>query len=70
MTMKRPMRRNALIGPWGEVKGGRVKRTDGMWTFTNRGGDVTTKSRGPFEQASEAIYSIMAEIKERADSIH
>lgn len=53
-----------------EVKGGRVKRTDGMWTFTNRAGNVTTKSRGPFEQASEAIFSIMAAIKEKADSVH
>ncbi len=53
-----------------EVKGGRVKRKDGMWTFTNREGHVDTKSRGPFEQASDAIYSIMAAIKEKADLEH
>lgn len=53
-----------------EVKGGRVKRTDGMWTFTNRANQVTTKSRGPFEQASEAIFSIMDAIKEKADVAH
>lgn len=53
-----------------EVKGGRVKRTDGMWTFTNRAGHVDTKSRGPFEQASDAIFSIMDAIKEKADVEH
>lgn len=53
-----------------EVKGGRVKRTDGMWSFTNRDGRTNTKSRGPFEQASEAIFSIMAAIKEKAGVEH
>ncbi len=53
-----------------EVKGGRVKRTDGMWTFTNRDGKVSTKSRGPFEQASEAIFSIMDAIKQKVDAEH
>lgn len=53
-----------------EVKGGRVKRTNGMWTFTNRYGHVDTKSRGPFEQAKDAIHSIMNSIKAKADVEH
>jgi len=34
-----------------EVKGGVVKRTDGVWSFTDRNGHVDTKHEGPFEQA-------------------
>jgi NAD(P)-dependent dehydrogenase (short-subunit alcohol dehydrogenase family) len=43
-----------LIGPGGvyclEVKGGRVRRSEGVWTFTDRFNRVTTKREGPFEQ--------------------
>lgn len=53
-----------------EVKGGRIKRTNGMWTFTNRCGHVDTKSRGPFDQAKDAIHSIMDAIKAKADVEH
>ncbi len=42
-----------------EVKGGRVSREHGMWIFTDKNNEVNTKSRGPFEQANEAIYGIM-----------
>ena len=45
-----------------EVKGGRVSRKDGIWYFTNRFGETDSKSRGPFEQAWDAIHSIMEKI--------
>jgi len=35
-----------------EVKGGRVACHDGLWTFTNRFDQTTTRSEGPFEQAA------------------
>lgn len=47
-----------------EVKGGRVERTEGMWKFTDRDNNVSYKARGPFEQASDCIYSIMKLLKE------
>lgn len=54
-----------------EVKGGRVKREDGMWLFTNRNGNTTRKSRGPFEQAWDGIHSVMGDsLRERLDSSH
>ncbi len=53
-----------------EVKGGRVKRENGMWHFTNKRGETTVKPRGPFEQADEAMFSIMEAIKEKADAEH
>lgn len=48
-----------------EVKGGRVEREDGKWKFTDRNNNVNYKSRGPFEQASDAIFSIMNLIKNK-----
>ena len=53
-----------------EVKGGSVKKTDEGWTFTNRYGQTNTKSRGPFEQAKEAIHSIMASLESKVDYNH
>ena len=46
-----------------EVKGGRVERTDGMWKFIDRDNNVSFKARGPFEQASDCIFSIMKLLK-------
>lgn len=47
-----------LVGPPGvfclEVKGGRVERSEGRWTFTDRHGKTTTKTQGPFEQVGSA----------------
>ena len=48
-----------------EVKGGRVSRADGLWTFTDKYGNTHTKSRGPFEQASSGIYSVSDGIKKK-----
>ena len=53
-----------------EVKGGRVRREKGIWVFTNRYGKANRKSRGPFEQAREGIFSIIAALKKRLDVSH
>lgn len=41
-----------------EIKGGRVKRKDGLWLFTDRYGRITQKKESPFTQARTALYSI------------
>lgn len=41
-----------------EVKGGRVKRENGIWYFTNRYGKTNSKVRGPFEQAKDGIDKV------------
>lgn len=51
-----------------EVKGGRVKREDGVWVYTDKYGVEHKKSRGPFEQASEGMYSVMDELKKRGET--
>ena len=53
-----------------EVKGGRVSRSDGMWSFTNKYEETTTKTRGPFEQANEGMFSLMEAIKLKYGSQH
>ena len=53
-----------------EVKGGRVTRNGGVWTFTNRYGKVGTKTRGPFDQAWDGVFSIVNDIKNKLDPAH
>lgn len=53
-----------------EVKGGRVRRENGIWYFTNRYGKTNSKVRGPFEQAKDGIFSIVSAIKKRLDNHH
>ena len=53
-----------------EVKGGRVQRNEGLWSFTNKYGKVGTKTRGPFDQARDGIFSIVNDIKNKLDSAH
>lgn len=53
-----------------EVKGGRVKRENGIWYFTNRYDKTTSKNRGPFEQAKEGIFSIIDALKNKVDIEH
>lgn len=48
-----------------EVKGGLVERKEGAWYFTGRQGISGPKKRGPFEQAEEAIQSVMALVKKK-----
>ena len=49
-----------------EVKGGRIRREDGVWIYTDKYGVEHEKVRGPFEQASEGMYSVKEELKKRS----
>lgn len=51
-----------------EVKGGRIKRENGVWVYTDKYGIEHKKVRGPFEQASEGMYSVKEELKNRSNS--
>lgn len=51
-----------------EVKGGRVERHDGIWTFTDRYGNKTVKVEGPYEQVSKNMYSLMKYLKNRLNN--
>ena len=48
-----------------EVKGGRISRKDGVWVYTDKYGVEHEKVRGPFEQASEGMYSIKDALSKR-----
>jgi Holliday junction resolvase-like predicted endonuclease len=48
-----------------EVKSGDVERKDGVWIFTNRYGNKTTKTVGPFQQAQEGMFSLKEAIKRK-----
>ncbi|WP_243427947.1 NERD domain-containing protein [Alkaliphilus hydrothermalis] len=62
-----------LVGKEGifslEVKGGDVKRKDGLWHFTNRYGLINKKSEGPFKQVSQAHFSLMKNLSNRFPGI-
>ncbi|MGN0814746.1 MAG: AAA domain-containing protein [Candidatus Coproplasma sp.] len=51
-----------------EVKGGRISRKDGVWVYTDKYGIEHEKVRGPFEQASEGMYSVKQELQKRTTS--
>ena len=53
-----------------EVKGGRVKRENGVWYFTNKYNQTTSKKRGPFEQANEGIFSLFDSIRKKCGTNH
>lgn len=53
-----------------EVKGGRVKRTNGIWTFTNKYGHSDMRVKGPFDQAWDGIYSIRRSLSNKLDLEH
>lgn len=46
-----------------EVKGGGVKREEGVWYFTDRYGDRHKRPEGPFDQASSAMFSLEKSVK-------
>ena len=50
-----------------EVKGGRIRREDGVWVYTDKYGVDHEKVRGPFEQASEGMYSVKNELSKRSN---
>ncbi len=51
-----------------EVKGGGIARRDGIWVYTDKYGVEHEKARGPFEQASEGMFSVKEELKNRSGS--
>lgn len=51
-----------------EIKGGLVERKQGAWYFIGKHGISEPKKRGPFEQAEEAVQSIMSLIKSKYGS--
>src|SRR5665648_7078 len=53
-----------------EVKGGRVKREEGIWHFKDKYGQTSTRNRGPFEQANEGIFSLFDVVKKKCGVNH
>ena len=53
-----------------EVKGGRVKRTNGIWAFTDKYGHSDMRVKGPFDQAWDGIYSIRQSLSNKLDTAH
>lgn len=57
-----------LLGPHGvfvlEVKGGRVARSNGVWTFTDRYGNTRRKREGPFVQAGTAMFALEKRLRD------
>ena len=53
-----------------EVKGGRVCRKNGIWSFTDKYGHTDKKERGAFDQAWEGIYSLKESISNLIDDEH
>ncbi|MEQ4725732.1 NERD domain-containing protein [Nonomuraea sp. B19D2] len=52
-----------------EVKGGRIHRQDGLWTFTDRYGQAHQKREGPFEQASSAMFALERRLRDRLPNL-
>ncbi len=50
-----------------EVKGGQVSRKEGTWSYTNRYNQTGVKYRSPFDQAKDAVFCIVKEIKRDLD---
>jgi hypothetical protein len=62
-----------LIGPLGvlclEVKGGRVARAGGIWSFVDRYGRQNNKHEGPFEQVGKGAAALYTYLKERIPDV-
>ncbi|MEU7949787.1 NERD domain-containing protein [Micromonospora chalcea] len=48
-----------------EVKGGRLARRNGIWSFTDRFGESREKREGPFEQARTAMFALENDLTHR-----
>ncbi len=48
-----------------EVKGGRLRRRVGVWTFTDRYGEHFNKREGPFDQARTAMFALEERLLQR-----
>ena len=46
-----------------EIKSGRVARQEGVWNYTNRYGDVSTSTIGPFRQARDGMFSLLEAVR-------
>ena len=53
-----------------EVKSGDTRREEGLWKFTNRFGEVTTSARSPFQQAQEAMFSLIGAVQKKFGESH
>lgn len=47
-----------------EIKSGRIARQEGIWKYTNRYGDVSTSTVGPFRQAKDGMFSLLNSVRE------
>ncbi|KUL31452.1 hypothetical protein ADL15_22225 [Actinoplanes awajinensis subsp. mycoplanecinus] len=52
-----------------EVKGGRLARHDGVWTFTDRYGQTHEKREGPFDQARTAMFALENSLMRRLPAL-
>ncbi len=52
-----------------EVKGGRLARREGLWTFTDRYGQVHEKRESPFEQARTAMFALESSMRKRISGL-
>jgi hypothetical protein len=52
-----------------EVKGGRVARREGLWTFTDRYGDTNEKREGPFDQARTGMFALETALRQRVHGL-
>lgn len=50
-----------------EVKGGQVSRRGGSWEYRDRFNRIGIKHRSPFDQAREAVFSIVKEVRRDLD---
>lgn len=48
-----------------EVKGGGVRRDEGVWIFTDRYNREHKKNRSPYEQAKEGMFSLLSVVDNR-----
>jgi hypothetical protein len=48
-----------------EVKAGNVYREGGIWKFQNRFGEINSRTRGPFEQSQDAMFSLIEAVKRK-----
>ena len=63
-----------LIGPPGiyclEVKGGRIARTDGVWTTTDRYGKTSQLKESPFAQVGSAAAALRNFLVDAIPQLH
>ena len=53
-----------------EIKSGRVARHEGIWTYTNRYGDTSTSTVGPFSQARDGMFSLLESVRKHFGRQH